>query len=255
MRKDAIPAHDNPNIKWRECNPRYNPPCSAGCTAAINALLLTPGVGGCVSNSAERQALCPSLDLLTRAIGPSQSRYLVTALSNGHPSLAYPSSDYCHSVEPLKMTLLLLVGHTHGVRLARPGRDVFDQLNGQYFMSHDYIFKWAKAHRCTVRRLIRTARIMRLRCPDFSRCYIGQGILSPTYKLGLLHWIAYAMAICSLPLSLVICCLCRCYERLPFYDECEDYYDDCVYDDFTQDRCVMVHCHCLLMDNLHLFSP
>lgn len=66
--RGAQPAHDSPNIKWRSCNRRQQQ-CSPPCEAALNNLLLRPGVGGCVSYSAERQGLCPDLELLTKQAG------------------------------------------------------------------------------------------------------------------------------------------------------------------------------------------
>ena len=53
-----------PAVRWRPCVPHRA--CPAGCQAALDALLASPPIKGCVSNGATRHGLCPRLDLLER---------------------------------------------------------------------------------------------------------------------------------------------------------------------------------------------
>jgi hypothetical protein len=65
-------AFEWPSIKWRECQPVGI--CPAACQAALDSLMATPSIQDCLVDTAQRQGLCPGLDLIShfvdRGVGP-----------------------------------------------------------------------------------------------------------------------------------------------------------------------------------------
>jgi hypothetical protein len=148
-------------VKWRECNPLAGPDCPAGCSAALNALLMEPGVGGCIASSGQRQGLCPGLDLVAAA--------------------------------------------------AEAGGSM--PMNGEYFSSHAYI----QVVRCSaLRSLAGATKLIHAAWSQLWAQARGCNVVSPMYRLGILHFLLGGLVLCCSPMVIFGCWFCKIHRRLEY---------------------------------------